>query len=94
MVDRVVGNLVGLGVAHVGGVEPLFVLRDPQAFAAAWKDLPTKPSGDSIVGRRHKIVTLVEEAEELVKTAADRIVFGRPTEVPFPEKPCYVSRIY
>lgn len=40
MVDRVVGIIVGLGVAHVGGVEPLFVLRDPQAFAAAWKDFP------------------------------------------------------
>lgn len=40
MVDRVVGIIVGLGVAHVGGVEPLFVLRDPQAFAAAGKDFP------------------------------------------------------
>ena len=38
MVDRVVGIIVGLGVAHVGGVEPLFVLRDPQALAAARKD--------------------------------------------------------
>ncbi len=82
MVDRVVGIIVGLGVAHVGGVEPLFVLRDPQAFAAAWKDFPAKPGGDTFIGRRHKIVSLVKETEELVKTAADRILFGRPTEVP------------
>ena len=38
MVDRVVGIIVGLGVAHMGGVEAFFVLRDPQALTAAWKD--------------------------------------------------------
>ena len=83
--DGVVGIVVRLVIAHVGGVDQSLV-ADPAAFATIRKALAAQHCRHSFVGRRDEIMALVQESEELIETVPMGVIVRRAALVPFADQ--------
>ena len=82
----VVGVVVRLVAAHVGAPNDATIGGGPAAFGAIRQRLATKPSGRALPRRRHKVVTFVQESEELVKPTSARMIRGGSAEMPLADQ--------
>ena len=65
----------------------------PTPLTAVGQRASSQPRRYAMIRWRHKVVSFVQEAKELVKAASQRIVFGCAAEMPFADETGYITRI-